>query len=244
MIGSKIRSGLAIETSIRGVSLGIFEVTEDGVSLSAAEHCEDRQASSSFLPAALKQLLSDTQLELPSLDSLVVSRGPGSFTGIKIGLSFAQGLIRGGYQGQVMGVSALECLAKSMQLVNSGLLLPATRTQGYAALLDPQGLTHLLVAKIDEGRLILQDEEGQDPTWVPDEASFIPVLPWEQLTQIEHPVPGLKEPMKFDESRNLVLTSMAVEALNCKSPSIEEQTLSPLYMRRSAPEERYIGKKS
>lgn len=48
--------------------------------------------SANFLVPALAQLCIDAKFPLHQLDGIGVTRGPGSFTGIRLGLSIAQGL--------------------------------------------------------------------------------------------------------------------------------------------------------
>ncbi len=68
------------------------------------------------------ELLQDS---LQSLDAIVVSLGPGSFTGIRIGLGVVQGLSYGAGL-PVVGLSTLEILAlQAAQLSTGQILLPA-----------------------------------------------------------------------------------------------------------------------
>lgn len=59
----------------------------------------------------IDHLLSDTGVQLKSLNCIVFDRGPGSFMGIRIGLSIAQGLALGADL-PLIAVSSLEVLAQ------------------------------------------------------------------------------------------------------------------------------------
>ncbi len=79
---------LAIETATTVASLvllddtGIVAVVEDKIPRKHAE----------MLPVYYDQLVQKTQLKLADLNGIAISIGPGSFTGLRIGLSFAKGL--------------------------------------------------------------------------------------------------------------------------------------------------------
>ncbi|ALA57894.1 putative Peptidase M22 [Nitrospira moscoviensis] len=79
---------LAVETATSWQSVALLE---DGHVL--AEHEQDAAGShAALLLPAIDQLLSKTGLRLTDLDGLACSIGPGSFTGIRVGLSTCLGL--------------------------------------------------------------------------------------------------------------------------------------------------------
>jgi tRNA threonylcarbamoyladenosine biosynthesis protein TsaB len=67
------------------------------------------------------KVLVDAGVGLESLDLIAVNNGPGSFTGVRIGLGVTQGLAYGAHL-PVIGVCSLEVLAVS---IDSGLVMPA-----------------------------------------------------------------------------------------------------------------------
>lgn len=81
------------------------------------------------------RVMTDSGLRLGQLDAVVVDTGPGSFTGVRIGLGVAQGLAYGADL-PVIGVSSLEVMAIS---VGSGVVAPAIDArmkQIYCAVYD------------------------------------------------------------------------------------------------------------
>ncbi len=72
------------------------------------------------LVSAIGDLLSAKSLRLPDLGCLVVVRGPGSFTGVRVGLSAAKGLAEGSGL-SVVAVSRLSVLAHKAGVPSAAL---------------------------------------------------------------------------------------------------------------------------
>jgi len=87
-------------------------------------------------------LLQQHRLELPEIDGFAVATGPGSFTGVRIGLttikSFCQALDK-----PVAGISTLEALAYRFRQVDSRVapMMDAGRQQIYGALFRVEGFS-------------------------------------------------------------------------------------------------------
>lgn len=79
---------LAIETSTQVCSLAHVK---DGKLIGVVEEIIPRQHAE-LISEFFVRLKKETGLELPNLDGIAVSIGPGSFTGLRIGLSYAKGL--------------------------------------------------------------------------------------------------------------------------------------------------------
>ena len=78
---------LAVDTSTENCSVAIR--WQDNFFSEAIE--SPREHSQRLLPF-VEQMLQQAETELSQLDGLVVGVGPGSFTGVRIGVSMAQGL--------------------------------------------------------------------------------------------------------------------------------------------------------
>lgn len=65
------------------------------------------------LPASVEQLLAQTNLSFNQLQGISISAGPGSYTGLRIGTSFAKGLCFG-LQIPLLSVPTLNILAQSI----------------------------------------------------------------------------------------------------------------------------------
>ena len=79
---------LALETSAKSVSVA---VTEDGALLSQAYQNRGLTHSVTLMPL-LDGMLRTAGLSMDDMDAVAVACGPGSFTGIRIGISAAKGL--------------------------------------------------------------------------------------------------------------------------------------------------------
>lgn len=97
--------------------------------------------SQTLLPMA-KDLLRSTGTELSAVDAVAVPVGPGSFTGVRIGVATAKGLCWGAGKNAV-GVSTLEAMAWNGVCAGEGAVvccaMDARRAQIYNALFQISG---------------------------------------------------------------------------------------------------------
>ncbi|MFL0799113.1 MAG: tRNA (adenosine(37)-N6)-threonylcarbamoyltransferase complex dimerization subunit type 1 TsaB [Agarilytica sp.] len=127
---------------------------------SVALHCNGRIRSSAcdipkshaqaLLPM-VDQLMSDAGIALSQLDAIVVTLGPGSFTGVRICLSVAQGLAYGA-KVPLIGANSLEVLAQGV-VANKAFESPKHRH--VVSCLDAR-MSEVYWAgyKFEEGRLV------------------------------------------------------------------------------------------
>jgi tRNA threonylcarbamoyladenosine biosynthesis protein TsaB len=108
--------GLLAESATAGVVLGIdtggpigsFGVVADSRLAAAATRSS---LSHGFeLPAAVDEVLESAGASLSDLTAIAVAIGPGSFTGLRVGLSYAKG-IAAARKISIVGVSSLDALA-------------------------------------------------------------------------------------------------------------------------------------
>lgn len=97
---------LALESSAKAASVALCR---DGVLIAQSQQCSGLTHSCTLLPMA-EQMLKNTDTRLADVDAIAVARGPGSFTGVRIGVSTAKGLAWGA-QKPAIGVSTLEAMA-------------------------------------------------------------------------------------------------------------------------------------
>ncbi len=122
---------LALESSARPASAALVR---DGKLLAQSTQISALTHSRTLLPMA-EDLLKNTGVTLSEIDVIAVAHGPGSFTGIRIGVSTVKGLCWGADK-PCIGVSTLEAMAWH-GLSAGGLICPvmdARRAQVYNAL--------------------------------------------------------------------------------------------------------------
>lgn len=127
---------LAVDTT---TERGSVAVTEDD-SIRGEVRVVSSEGHSRRLLPAVDFLLQSLGLRAADLDGFAVTTGPGSFTGLRVGLSTVQGLALGTGK-PCLGVSALDVLAAR----NAGAapavvaLMDAYRGEVYGALYDAEG---------------------------------------------------------------------------------------------------------
>ena len=97
---------LSIDTATKSCSVAI--ASED--SLLAEATMVKTQTHSKHLMRMIDQVLKMAQIEIRNLDGFSVTKGPGSFTGLRIGISVAKGFAAASGK-PFVGISTLEALA-------------------------------------------------------------------------------------------------------------------------------------
>ena len=124
---------LALESSAKAASAAL---ARDGQLLDMEFQNNGLTHSKTLLPMA-ERLLQGAGLTVKDLDAVAVAHGPGSFTGIRIGVSTVKGLCWGAEK-PAIGVSTLEAMAWNGETAPEGSILccamDARRSQVYNAL--------------------------------------------------------------------------------------------------------------
>jgi tRNA threonylcarbamoyladenosine biosynthesis protein TsaB len=84
---------------------------------------------------AVQKLLSDAGLTLDQIDCFAAASGPGSFTGVRVGLSTVKGLAEAMGKPAV-GVSNLRAMSSFGNLAHRAVVLDARRNEVFAAIYD------------------------------------------------------------------------------------------------------------
>jgi tRNA threonylcarbamoyladenosine biosynthesis protein TsaB len=122
---------LAIESSAKAASAA---VTQDGKLISQYYQASGLTHSRTLLKMA-EDLLNNLELKIDDIDVIAVAKGPGSFTGVRIGVAAAKGLAWGADK-PVCGVSTLEAMAYHLIDRENVIICPAMdarRSQIYNA---------------------------------------------------------------------------------------------------------------
>ena len=120
---------LALDTSAKTASVALTDVRR----LIAANTLNAGLTHSETLLPMVVSLLSDANTAVDDVDMFACTVGPGSFTGVRIGVSVVKGLAYGKNK-VCVGVSTLEALARNID--NDGIIVPvmdARRSRLYRA---------------------------------------------------------------------------------------------------------------
>jgi tRNA threonylcarbamoyladenosine biosynthesis protein TsaB len=127
---------LSIESATRVMSVAVLE----GETLLAEISAFDERVHSERLLPAIDQLLRIAELSLDQIEAFAVSIGPGSFTGLRIGLATVKGLAYGSDRPAVAVPSlAALTLAAAGATGPVAALLDARRDEVYAVCLEGPG---------------------------------------------------------------------------------------------------------
>jgi len=117
---------LAIETSSQACSVALIQCNGKAVVVSQ-EYCDTPRSHTKLTLPMVDKILSEASLTLADLNAIAFSAGPGSFTGLRIGLGVVQGLAFGADL-PVIGVSTLRVLAlgasEHYQLKDGAIVVP------------------------------------------------------------------------------------------------------------------------
>lgn len=217
---------LAFESSAKAASVALCE---DGRLISQVIQCSGLTHSRTLLPMA-EDLLKNAETEMKQIDCFAVAQGPGSFTGIRIGIATVKGLAWAADK-PCIGVSTLAAMAWN-GVAAGGLIcavMDARRSEVYNALF-----------RIEDGRPVrlcpdraislsaLTEElreRGEAPFLVGDGAELASAFFREQ--HLEHRVPP--ENLRWQNAWGVAMEAAGKEL--CTS-----QELLPVYLRLSQAE--------
>jgi tRNA threonylcarbamoyladenosine biosynthesis protein TsaB len=135
---------LALDTSFGPVGVGVATLGGRVLASSLVEDAAGRQTE--VLPTLVDEVFRGAGLRIADVRRVVVTVGPGAFTGIRIGLAFAKG-IKVATGAVVLGVSSLECLAfQALAATPDGsvaAVIDAKRGEVYAYAIDRAGVCWL-----------------------------------------------------------------------------------------------------
>lgn len=149
---------LCLETATPVCSVALNEVC----CTIALRETEGQNAHSEKITNFIREVMETAKIDYKQLDAVAVSKGPGSYTGLRIGVSTAKGIC---YAADLplMAIDTLEAMVYGMkeklgsQITENDLLIPmidARRMEVYAAIFD----THL--NKIQDTAALVIDENS------------------------------------------------------------------------------------
>lgn len=151
---------LCLETATPVCSVAL----NDGNKTLAHRECTGQNAHSEKITIFIKEVLDEVGISYDQLDAVAVSMGPGSYTGLRIGVSTAKGICYAADR-KLMAVDTLQAMAYGMQrklqdkLNSDDLLIPmidARRMEVYASVFDAE------MNKLQDTAALVIDEHSFD----------------------------------------------------------------------------------
>ncbi|MFD2908992.1 tRNA (adenosine(37)-N6)-threonylcarbamoyltransferase complex dimerization subunit type 1 TsaB [Flavobacterium ardleyense] len=125
---------LNIETATKNCSVSL---SDDGKTIVCKEVAEQNFSHAEKLHLFIAEVLVENNFGFSDLKAVAVSQGPGSYTGLRIGVSSAKGLCYA-LNIPLIAIDTLQLLAKQIQIEN-GIILPmidARRMEVFTAFYD------------------------------------------------------------------------------------------------------------
>ncbi|MCV9999051.1 tRNA (adenosine(37)-N6)-threonylcarbamoyltransferase complex dimerization subunit type 1 TsaB [Pararhizobium sp. YC-54] len=154
---------LAIDTAGTGCFAAIYDSTTDTVLASAGADIGRGHAEQ--LMAFIDQALADSGKLLADMDRIAVTIGPGSFTGIRVGVAAARGFALA-LDVPAVGISTLAAIAEAAREAHPGQAILATidakRDELYCQSFEADGTarSEALMLEIPEARRMFADFDG------------------------------------------------------------------------------------
>nr|WP_315206395.1 tRNA (adenosine(37)-N6)-threonylcarbamoyltransferase complex dimerization subunit type 1 TsaB [uncultured Flavobacterium sp.] len=126
---------LNIETATKNCSVAL---AKEGKTIVCKEIAEEGYSHAERLHVFIEEIIKEAGITLNDLSAIAVSQGPGSYTGLRIGVSAAKGLCYA-LDIPLIAVDTLQALASQVAISN-GLIIPmidARRMEVYSAVFAP-----------------------------------------------------------------------------------------------------------
>lgn len=123
---------LNIETATKNCSVAL---AKEGNTIACKEIAEQNFSHAEKLHVFIEELLAENNLKFSDLNAIAVSQGPGSYTGLRIGVSSAKGFCYA-LNIPLIAIDTLQLLAKQIQ-IEEGIIIPmidARRMEVFTAI--------------------------------------------------------------------------------------------------------------
>ncbi|CAK9039343.1 tRNA threonylcarbamoyladenosine biosynthesis protein TsaB (t(6)A37 threonylcarbamoyladenosine biosynthesis protein TsaB) [Durusdinium trenchii] len=212
---------MGLDTSLQRCSVAILR---DGVVLAGQSLDMERGHAEHLAPMAAA-VLREAGVKVSDLDRVGVVVGPGGFTGVRVALAFARGLVIGA-QIPAIAVTSLAALAENVAAEKNMLIAPvidARRGQVYAGLYASDGgvLVDPFVATPKEALKQLSDKAGEDLVTLVGASEQIEAAVVARLTMAVWPA------AKEEEDALVVLEAMSFAARSWGAKGVRDSFSAP-----------------
>ena len=232
---------LAVDTSSKNCSVAIVEVDENkNYNIIAFENSDDEKTHSQKLMPIVDKVFKEHNLTLKDMDLLACCVGPGSFTGIRIGIATMKAFADV-TNIKTVSVTSLESLSYNIE--EDGIIIPIIDCKNnnvYSAIFSKENNTYKQIGKnisdnIDNAiRLYKANVENKNITFVGDGS----ILYKDLLTS------KLSNKLIFSNKNTQSSISLAKCAYDKYLEGLygDSNNLSPLYLRKSQAERALVEK--
>ena len=227
---------LAFETSAKAASVALLQ---DGKLLGESYQNTGLTHSQTLMVMA-QDMLNQCGLSVNDLDSVAVAAGPGSFTGVRIGVAAAKGLAWGGEK-PCYGVSTLESMALALGAFQGTVcpVMDARRSQVYNALFAAENAA---LSRLREDRAIALEELAQELQTAPQPIFLVGDGSELTYRTLKDRVPGLVLPPEHRMHQRASGVALAAMAAAARGESGDAAALQPNYLRLSQAEREKMEK--
>ncbi len=227
---------LAFETSAKAASVALMK---DG-HLLAERYCNSGLTHSQTLLPMAQELMDSCLLKPEQIEAVAVAAGPGSFTGVRIGVAAAKGFAWG-RELPLYGVSTLEAMALQLG-ISDGYVLPvmdARRQQVYTATFRA---VKGALERIQPDRAISMQELAeelkklQEPIFLVGDGSVL------CYNTLQETVPMLVLPPEHQMHQRATGVALAAQKQIAQGAQTDAGALTPNYLRLSQAERERLAR--
>ncbi|QIK16387.1 tRNA (adenosine(37)-N6)-threonylcarbamoyltransferase complex dimerization subunit type 1 TsaB [Blattabacterium sp. DPU] len=153
---------LNLETSTKNCSVSI---AKNGICLTSVEECSDEYSHSEKLHTFIRYAINISGIHIKDLKSICVSKGPGSYTSLRIGASTARGLCYA-LDIPLLSVDTLTAMIYKIN-IKKGFLIPMIHAKSdffYTSLFNEskKKLNPIIIKKLDDDffKYFLKDKKA------------------------------------------------------------------------------------
>ncbi len=227
---------LAFETSAKAASVALFQ---DGKLLGESYQNTGLTQSQTLMVMA-EDMLKQCGFEANAVTHVAVAAGPGSFTGVRIGVAAAKGLAWG-LQVPCHGVSTLKSMALGLGAYQGTVcaVMDARRSQVYNAVFAAE---KGCLERIAEDRAIALCDLAEELKTMPQPIFLVGDGSELTYRTLKDAVPGLVLPMESHMHQRAVGVGLAaMEAIEAGEPG-DAEAMQPNYLRLSQAEREKLEK--
>ena len=227
---------LGIDTSTMAANVAVLEDDK----LICEYTINTKKTHSQKLMPMIENMLKLSDLDIKEIDAIAICVGPGSFTGLRIGMATAKAMAHVNNI-PLIGVNSLEILGANMDLCNRNIcsILDAQRNQVYMNkyILKDYKITELEEISIKAIDELLEEISSSNEDWVlVGEAVYKYKEKIEEISNITIPSPA------NNITKASTLCFVARDKMLANDQVYNCYNINPMYIRKSQAEEQYEEK--